>query len=228
MGTWRASPTLSVHNIFLMQPMQVISSTIPTNTTITMGKLSIVCIVAALVGVVLSDTGLNLFNAAKRGDIAGVKAALAVPGVDLNYQNPSHSMFTPLGIASARHNVPVVTALLNAGADINMVNTNRNSTALHLASSPGSLAVVKVLVAHHADLTLTARGAGGDGWTALHFAAGPAGWNSKAIAQVLLQAGINKDALDSHGRTASDVARKYRNTDIANMIDSYVAPPTSK
>ena len=36
MGMWRASPTLSVHNIFLMQPMQVISSTIPTNTTINM------------------------------------------------------------------------------------------------------------------------------------------------------------------------------------------------
>ena len=36
MGMWRASQILSVHNKLLLQPMQVISSRISTNTTINM------------------------------------------------------------------------------------------------------------------------------------------------------------------------------------------------
>jgi serine/threonine-protein phosphatase 6 regulatory ankyrin repeat subunit B len=86
---------------------------------------------------------------------------------------------------------PVLKLLLDAGANVNAVNSD-GKTALHLASYEEITASVKLLVEHNADLSIADQ----NGSTALHEAVDKA-----EIVEVLLDKGTEVDVLNNEGQT---------------------------
>ncbi|CAL4094831.1 unnamed protein product, partial [Meganyctiphanes norvegica] len=185
-----------------------------------MGKLTVMC-VAALVRAVFATNGLDLWNAAKLGDLDSVNNILA-RGTDPNWRNPDRPNETALHIASGENNLAVVKALLAGGADIDALNES-GRTPIKYAVFEGYLDIVKTLIAANANLGISTNNKGwGEGYTALHIAARR---NKPDVAKLLLEAGSDNRKQDIDGDTPGDVARKYRHPKFANMIDNYVYIP---
>jgi ankyrin repeat protein len=77
---------------------------------------------------------------------------LLAKGADVNLTDTIHR--TALMFASTGSFAPTVTTLLEAGAKPNMVDNEEKWTAAMMASAEGQLEVLKVLVAHGADLKM--------------------------------------------------------------------------
>ncbi len=124
----------------------------------------------------------KLGDAVSAGDLAGVKALIAA-GTDVN----KGDMFgAPLHLAVARGNVDIVTALLDAGANIEAGGTG-GAHPLHLAALANRPAVAKLLIARGAEL----ESRDSNGMTPLLIAAS----NGKLeVAEVLLDAGADVNA----------------------------------
>ncbi|BAX79067.1 ankyrin repeat domain-containing protein [Labilibaculum antarcticum] len=115
----------------------------------------------------VNSTDLNkrtpLMLAAYNGHDEIVKL-LIDKGADVNLTDTIHR--TALMFASTGSSVPTVLSLLEAGAKPNMMDNEQNWTAAMMAASEGQLEVLKVLVAHGADLKMI----DADGDTCLGFA----------------------------------------------------------
>jgi ankyrin repeat protein len=83
-----------------------------------------------------------------------------------NVNLAGYNNITPLMSAVAIRDPHMVQALLAAGAQPNIATTVQHETALHVAADNGDLAIVQLLIAHHADLNIPYH----DGYTALQFA----------------------------------------------------------
>lgn len=98
----------------------------------------------------------SLAHAAMKGDLEAVTMLLAAkknpdePLKDL----PTHEGYTPLMWAVSRKHVPIVKALLAAGANVNAIAQN-GSTAVMFTDSgePESLEALEVLCSYKADIT---------------------------------------------------------------------------
>jgi ankyrin repeat protein len=93
---------------------------------------------------VLTPAHRTFFTAARKGDLAGLRAGLA-QGVDVNAHEPANDR-TALMRAAAFDRPEAVKALLAARADPNAVDANRR-TALQLAAEAGAAKVIPLLVA---------------------------------------------------------------------------------
>jgi ankyrin repeat protein len=127
------------------------------------------------------DTKLIL-KAAKSGDAATITALLKKDKALLNARDKDGS--TPLHCAAWKGHVAVVEVLLDAGANINDVNTNTHwgTTPLHAAAHGNQKDVAAVLIARGANLRAkNLNGRTPLGETALH--------NAKAVAKLLEAAG---------------------------------------
>ncbi|CAL4066548.1 unnamed protein product [Meganyctiphanes norvegica] len=210
-----------------------------------MGKLTVLC-VAILLGAVFAGTELEMWNAAKEGDLTTVNKELATD-TDPNWRNPdSKNQGTALHAASASNHPAMVRLLLRARADKDIMN-KEGQTPISVASYFGFTEVVIVLAARGANVNIptntgitalmSATEAGhlsvvealiaahanltlsdNQGDTALHYAA----WkNEEDIAMVLLQAGADPRKQDNSGNTPADDARQYVNIKLAIMIDGF-------
>jgi len=103
-------------------------------------------------------------DAAARGDLAAVKAALAQRA---DVQGPQGDGMTALHWAAERGDAAMTALLLQAGASTAKRTRIGGYTPLHLASRQGNAAVARALLAAGAD----ARAVTGTGATALHLAA---------------------------------------------------------
>ena len=92
----------------------------------------------------------SIWNAAMKGDIAGIEAQLA-KGVDVDAQDPLGSI--PLALAALTGKSKAVEFLLEKGADVNAVN-RKNETAIHGAAFLGRLEVIRILIDHEAGINL--------------------------------------------------------------------------
>jgi hypothetical protein len=88
-----------------------------------------------------------LLEAVRRGDLAGVRAALDA-GVPVD--TPFRYERTALSFAADRGNLDIVRLLLERGADPNKKDSFYGATAMTWASEKGSLAMVRLLVEHGA------------------------------------------------------------------------------
>jgi ankyrin repeat protein len=186
----------------------------------------------------------SLVEAAKDGNAAGVKAALALHA-DVNSAEPDGSTalewavrnddiesvslllkagadpklanrygVTPLSLACTNGDAVVIAKLLDAGADPN-TTSSEGETALMTASRTGDLASVKVLLAHGADVNAREKWRG---QTALMWAAAE---GHAAVVDALIKAGA-----DMHVRSKGPAPRMnpYAAAAAADAAKSEAAP----
>jgi len=138
--------------------------------------------------------GSELFAAIQRGDVDAAVAQIAAEP-DLAHARDPGLGSTPLIFAAHRGQAAVVTALLQAGADVHAREQASDTTALHWAAEMGIPEVAEQLLAHGAGLEAR------DEW----FALTPLGWaivvrwapqrhqDRPAVARVLRAAGARED-----------------------------------
>ena len=114
---------------------------------------------------------------------------LIAAAADVNSRDDSGS--TPLIGAAGHRSVPVLQALLSAGADVAAARAIDERTALHLAAENNDAAAVRYLLSAGADVMAR----DDDGATPLHVAEDP------EVVRVLFAAGADLSARDTTGRT---------------------------
>ena len=108
--------------------------------------------------------------------------------------------FTPLHVAAMHGQADLVTVLLDAGANVNLVTKTKNVTALHLACQNERTVVTKVLL-QSANCDIDIQDSSGN--TALHYASLAS--NSKLV-ELLLKYSPAVDIKNTNGRTPLDEA----------------------
>lgn len=155
------------------------------------------------------ELGQELFDAAYRGDAAGVQRRLAEQA-DINWRNLSG--WTPVMIAAAERHLAVVETLLAAGANPNLRN-HYGRTALMFAAGYGQTAIVERLLAAGADPNLVPPDQ--SGWSAL--LAASARGHAGTVA-VLLRAKADVRQRARNGQTALDLAREGGHREVQLLL----------
>lgn len=161
----------------------------------------------------LTENLTALHEATKIGHEAIVNLLL-IHKADPNVPGPWAN--TPLHEAAELGYISIVNLLLNHGANPNMADTY-GRTALHVATISGHDAVVQLLLANNARINAVTSG----GLSALHCAAVN---GHETTAQILISQHIDVDLENDRGRTALDTARKYRRSQLVQIL----APVTKK
>lgn len=132
---------------------------------------------------------------------------------------------TALMIAARDGKASLVERLLEAGADMRIVDEYMHATPAHKAAYMGHAAVLRVLVKHPAFQEIIDCQGPYNGYTALHDAA----WHGHAeAAEVLLEAGANPMLRGHDGCTAYDLAVRYGYKELAERILSAMKGYTSE
>lgn len=148
--------------------------------------LSLIAITALLAAHL---SGQDIHTAARRGDLEAVKAFIEKDPGQIAALNASRS--TPLIVAASAGHVPVISFLLEKGADVQAVN-KWGRTALHYAVSGDHLKAVKLLIEKGADIN----GHKDSPYTPLHMAARN---GSEEMVDLLLSKGADVNILSSSG-----------------------------
>lgn len=153
------------------------------------------------------ESGLNI--AVDMGDLPTVRMLLR-HGAEVHHEGPLTGL--PLHRAADSRNQAVTHELLKAGADPNRHKRRRSTncfgTALHWAVGVGRLEPVAILLEHGADVNAPAIDHGGV--TPLIFCV----WNGETgaelvdVAQRLIEAGADVNAVDYDGATALDAVQR--------------------
>ncbi|XP_069669560.1 ankyrin repeat domain-containing protein 65-like isoform X1 [Periplaneta americana] len=151
----------------------------------------------------------RLHRAAERGDTHRV-LQLSDAGSQVNAVD--HDGCTPLYLAAYRGHQDACRALLAAGTRLDVKGGPQGCTALHVAAVSGHRAVCELLLAAGARPN---EPDDADQWTALHCAAHV---GHASVVQLLLQHGAERGAREKEGRTALDLARQFRRTGVAVML----------
>ena len=166
--------------------------------------------------VVAQDTGL--MGAAKQGDAEAARALLA-GGADPNLARGDG--MTALHMAALEGHADVVSALLEAGAEVGPTTRIGAYTPLHLASQGGHAAVVRALLDDGADATLATTNSGA---TPLHLAARVMAGEGAVAA--LLEHGADVSAREgSAGQTPLMFAASYNRTPAVRVLLEHGADP---
>jgi ankyrin repeat protein len=120
-----------------------------------------------------------------------VEKLIEIPSLKLLVDHKDGMGWTPLALSCRKAGEDVVSALIDAGADIEVSPNDTLDRPLHLALRAGNSSVAKCLISRGAHVI--ARGEHGQ--TALHLAA------DADIMQILLNRGVETNALDDAGRT---------------------------
>ncbi|KAJ1542871.1 Palmitoyltransferase Hip14, partial [Cladochytrium tenue] len=161
---------------------------------------------------IMDTSGLDIFEAARRGVLERVAHILNVEGISPNCREPDQS--TPLHWAANNNHLSIVKVLIEKGAEIDTPGGEFKATPLQWAVRNGNVEVAAFLASRGASLTNREA----QGYLALHLAAH--GGHTMSLAY-LVAAGADIDAPDSMGRTALMWAA-YKGGDSTNPVDVLV------
>lgn len=140
---------------------------------------------------------------------------------------PAEALSTALVKTMFLERIDAVRALLNAGADPDLVPDAVAMPALCAAAESQWTEGVQLLIAHGADVNIRAQHVGG--WTPLMFAVdaaadaacqgGPA--VSLDLVDVLLDHGADPAVRDDRNETATEIARSYAWQDAVALLDAH-------
>lgn len=152
---------------------------------------------------------LDIHEAAAVGDARRVEILLSDDPHLLN--SLSHDGWRPLHLAAFFGHRDVAELLLDEGAEIHAVSTNRmENMPLHAAAANGRTELVELLLDRGADVNAQARG-----WSPLHLAVGN---QSGDLVRLLLARGADADATMGDGQTPFARARQEGNAEIAELL----------
>jgi ankyrin repeat protein len=136
---------------------------------------------------------LNLWTAASVGNLAEVASRLELGDINVNWKNPDAYGESPLIASSRLGHLPVVTALLDAGADVNQVEGG-GRTAIYWAAFKGDTEIINLLLDRGADPNIAEQ----DGYTPLIIAKSKGQYPAMTL---LLERGADLNKADNKGRT---------------------------
>jgi len=164
---------------------------------------------ASTKSIITQDKISQLFSASKQGKIEKVRTIL----LDSNHFLLSigdRKGYSALHWASANGHLPVVEALVKAGARVNLPD-DQGCTPLHVASRNGNSDIVKFLLQKRADI---------DAHDALGFT--PLHWSvvrgHLTVAKALIRSSANVDALDINGTLAIHWAARRGHRDLVELL----------
>jgi RNA polymerase sigma factor (sigma-70 family) len=160
----------------------------------------------------------GLHEAAAIGDASRVRAVLEKHPEQLDTYSPEG--FTPLALAAHFGHAEVMRALIDRGADVNLVAAHRLAvTPRHAALFGRQLDAALLLIECGADVTRARGGAGmkRGGWTPLHYAAG---LGFSTLVDPLLARGADPLRQDEEGKTPLEIAIDANHHDIADVLRS--------
>ena len=165
----------------------------------------------------MSAHASDLWSLVSKGDLAGVKAAIAA-GANVNAKYNYGD--TPIYVATVKNHPDVAKLLLAHGANPNAKDAKIGKTALHLAAQLGHADIVKLLLAYGANVN--ARTKYGD--TPLHLAA----LGHPKIVKLLLAHRADINAKSTYGRTPLYDAAANGHSDIVKLLLAHGANPNIK
>jgi ankyrin repeat protein len=151
-----------------------------------------------------------LMNAVKNNDVALVRE-LIQQGVNVNELDANKD--ASLIIAAYKGYTEIVKLLLEAGADVSVVDPGMQATALHAAAYAGHAQAAKLLIEHNIDID---KQGPYNGYTALHDAV----WqNNIETARALIEAGANLHIKSHTGETPLEFAKSRNHREIVALIE---------
>ena len=162
----------------------------------------------------LGPDGLSgLFVAARAGSAKVARVLLDAPDTEVEFRNAVDE--SPLMLAALRGDLPLARALIARDADVNKAGW----TPLHYAASGGQVAMITLLLDHHAYIDAESP----NGSTPLMMAAG---YGSAEATRALLEAGADVSLKNAKGLSALDFAREYgRATSATVLVAAQAAVP---
>ncbi|XP_020288910.1 histone-lysine N-methyltransferase EHMT2 isoform X2 [Pseudomyrmex gracilis] len=158
-------------------------------------------------------TIMSLYTSVKNGDLEKLVNVLAC-GYNANHTFRDYAQRTGLHIAADKGHLSCVHVLVQAGAQVDVMDRNQ-LTPLMLAATKGNADVVKYLIRVGADVTLK----GEDGMTALHMAAKSG--HLKVCQIILTECKVPRtlvDSVDDGGWTSLIWACEFCHTDVARYL----------
>ncbi|MFU1795577.1 ankyrin repeat domain-containing protein [Paenibacillus azoreducens] len=162
----------------------------------------------------------ELFRAAQEGDAARLEELLKFQPERANLENADG--LTLLGYAAHYGHAEAVRVLIEAGSDVNAVSHSNipyipSNTALHAAIvGERDMDVIRTLLAHQADTRIF----DSNGHTCLHTAAFHD--DNLEIIRLLLANGADASERCGDGETASELAEKQGNRNVAELLRAVV------
>jgi ankyrin repeat protein len=149
-------------------------------------------------------------KAVKSNDVARVRALIR-QGIDVNELDANGD--PPLIQAAYRGHTEIVRLLLEAGADVSVVDPEMKATALHAAAYAGRTEAARLLIAHRIDID---KQGPYNGYTALHDAI----WqNNIDTAKVIIEAGANLNLKTQEGQTPLEFARSKKQKELVALLE---------
>lgn len=171
--------------------------------------MKLILVVALLIMGVSTTFSQELFEAIKNNNLPEIKILLEANPQLITSADESGN--TPLHLSVRQKQPETVAYFLGKGADVNSVNTNRQS-ALHIASYLGSADIARLLIEKGADISL----ADYTMHTPLHYAARN---GSNEVTEILLKSGAPPEARNTYERTPLLLCARERGTpEIARML----------
>lgn len=163
--------------------------------------------------------GTTPLHWAVRADDVAMVDALIKAGADAKAANRYGA--TPLFVACQNGNAAIIERLLKAGADANSTNAD-GETALMTAARTGKVDAVKVLLANGADPKAA------EGWRGQNALMWAAAENHPAVAQTLIEAGVDVMSRSNGGFTPLLFAVRAGRTDTVRLLLAKGADPNDK
>ena len=152
---------------------------------------------------------LTVHEAAAAGDAARVRAALDADPDLINSLSPDG--WTPLHLAAFFGHEDVARLLLERGADVHAVSTNRmQNMPIHAAAANGQARLVALLLDHGTEVNVRSRD-----WSPLHLAVEN---GDEGLVQLLLLRGADADAPMPDGQLPLARAQQHGHHEIAALL----------